>query len=207
MTMTRSKKSRHWLITAFEPFANRKQNNSMLVLDEIKKLEQENRANDDFHYVFHYAVLPVVYATCFTSLDKEVNALFAEGIKLEGVLGLGEGAEEFKLETQAHNIDDVPEVADNAGEIRSGKKIFSDYPVDIPFPLRFPFEAFSRIRTSKNAGFFICNHISAEMSVQYGKSDRIPYFGFIHVPKVGSGGMFTPDVCAAVIVNSFKKIV
>ena len=222
--MSKAKTTRHWLIAAFEPFASRKENNSKLVQNEIKKLEAELRANStnaatatsaanadpstdtQWIYEFHYLTLPVVYKDCFPALDQEVKKLAASGIKLEGVLALGEGAEEFKLETQGHNLDDVAELADNSGEVRANKKIFADHPVDMPFALRFPFEAFSRIRTSKNAGFYICNHLCSEMSYHYGKLDTLPYFGFIHVPKVGCGGMFTPDVCAAVIVNGFKKI-
>ena len=204
--MTKPKATRHWLITAFEPFAGRKVNNSMTVLGEIKKLETENGSDAAWNYKFHYAILPVVYKNCFSVLEEQVSNLLKSGIKLEGILNLGEGAEEFKLETQANNLDDVAEVSDNSGETRTNKKIFKDYPIDMPLPLRFPFEAFARIRSSKSPGFFICNHLCAEMSVNYGKSDRIPYFGFIHVPKTGSGGMFTADVCAAVIVNGFKKI-
>jgi pyrrolidone-carboxylate peptidase len=197
--------TRHWLITSFEPFASRKENNSILVQEEMKKLEVEAKANADWNYEFHYAVLPVVYKTCFSKLEEEVTKILATGVKFEGVLALGEGAEEFKLETQGNNLDDVPELADNSGDARGNKKIIPDFPVDMPFPLRFPFEAFARIRTSKNAGFYICNHLVTEMSYHYSKSDRVPYFGFIHVPKAGSGGMFTADVCAAVIVNGFKK--
>lgn len=203
--MVKKKNTKHWLITAFEPFAGRKQNNSMLVLDEMNKLALASDLAEQA-IEFHYGVLPVVYDTCFQALDQLEKGLGKQGIHLEGILALGEGAEEFKLETQGANLDDVPEVADNSGVKRSEQKIFTDYPVDTPLALRFPFEAFNRIRTSKNAGFFVCNHLIAEMSVNYGSSERIPYFGFIHVPKVGSGGMFTPDVCAAVIFNGFRKL-
>jgi len=178
----------------------------MLVLEEIKTLWAELVTQNGFNLVFHTSVLPVEYKNCFPALDRKVSELLNSGIKLEGILALGEGAEDFKLETQAYNIDDVPELSDNAGEIRNGKRIFSDFPENKIFPLRFPVEAFSRIRTSTHAGFFICNHLCAEMSMNYGKDQKIPYFGFIHVPKVGSGGMFTSDVCAAVIMNGFKAL-
>jgi pyrrolidone-carboxylate peptidase len=203
--MTKAKPTRHWLITSFEPFAGRKVNNSMAVQAEIKKLETEI-SDPAWHLTFHYAVLPVEYKRCFPVLEEEVKKLAASGIKIEGILALGEGAEEFKLETQGNNLDDVPELSDNAGEARGNKKIIDAFPVDMPFPLRFPFEAFGRIRTSINAGFYICNHLITEMSHAYTSSDRIPFFGFIHVPKAGSGGMFTADVCAAVIVNAFKRL-
>jgi pyrrolidone-carboxylate peptidase len=204
--MSAPKIVRHWLIAAFEPFAGRKQNNSLTVQTEFQKLEQIEMDAKSWLFQFHYVVLPVEYKRCFLVLDEKVKQLAQIGIAIEGVLAIGEGAEEFKLETQGHNLDDVPELADNAGEIRSGKKIHDDYPIEAPFALRFPFEAFSRIRSSKNAGFYICNHLCVEMSYHYGKDDKISYFGFIHVPKTGSGGMFTADVCASVILNGFKKI-
>jgi pyrrolidone-carboxylate peptidase len=84
--------------------------------------------------------------------------------------------------------------------------IFKDLPADATLPLRFPFDAFSRIRSSNHPGFFICNHLCAKMAREAESLPGSPYFGFIHVPKTGSGGMFTPDVCAAVIVNGMKKI-
>ena len=203
--MPKSKPRRHWLVTSFDPFAGRKENNSRLVLEEIKKLEKESGSDENWNYEFHYAELPTEYKRCFTVLDAEVEKIIQSGQHLEGVLCLGEASEEFKLETQAHNLNDVAELSDNAGETRANQKIFAELPVDMPLPLRFPFEAFSRIRSSKSPGFYICNHVCANMSYHYGKSERIKYFGFIHVPKVGGGGMFTADVCAAVIVNAFKK--
>jgi hypothetical protein len=40
----------------------------------------------------------------------------------------------------------------------------------------------------------------------YAATEKHPFFGFIHVPRTGMGGIFTADVCAAIIVNGFKKI-
>lgn len=195
--------SRNWLISAFEPFNNRPTNNSIAVLDEFKKLAIEAH---DASIQFHYLVLPVEYDRCFEVLRDHIEQLEMDGIRLEGILSLGEGAEEFKLETQANNIDDVPEVADNAGVKRTGQKIFKDLEKTSTILLRFPFEAFSRIRSSKNPGFFVCNHLCARMGRELAERSNAPFFGFIHVPKTGSGGMFTPDVCAAVIFNGFRKL-
>ena len=204
--MIKADPRRHWLMSAFEPFANREKNNSLQVLEEIKKLTLEVRPSEKGPFQFHYLVLPVEYETCFQILKDETLKLQKNGINLEGILALGEGAEEFKIETQANNLDDVPEVPDNKGETRSAHKIFAEYSEEHLLPLRFPFEAFSRIRSSKNPGYYICNHLCAKMSYHFGKTNEIPYFGFIHVPQTGSGGVFTPDVCATVILNSFKKI-
>ncbi|MBU6153784.1 MAG: hypothetical protein KGP28_05735 [Bdellovibrionales bacterium] len=199
-------KKRNWLITAFEPFAGREANNSNEVLEEIKKLEAENATVPEWPYFFHYEVLPVEYDGCFEQMKSVVFDLSRKGIELQGVLSLGEGHEEFKIETRANNLDDVAELSDNRGVTRINSRIFPDLPAHATLPLKFPFEAFSRIRSSSNPGFFVCNHLCARMARESETLPGAPLFGFIHVPKTGSGGMFTPDVCAAVIINGMKKI-
>jgi len=59
-------------------------------------------------------------------------------------------------------------------------------------------------RKLKSPGFFVCNHLCARMGMEFSDQNK-PYFGFIHVPRTGMGGIFTAEVCAAVIVNGFKK--
>jgi pyrrolidone-carboxylate peptidase len=186
---------RAWLITAFEPFAGRPENNSQLVLKEIEKLVGDE---------YFYHTLPTEYEHCHTELMKQIESLQNNGVQLIGVLSLGEGAEEFKLETQANNLDDVPNFPDNKGVIRVEQKIFPKLKSDF-IPLRFPFEAFARIRSSNSPGFYVCNHLCAKMGIEFAGSDK-PFFGFIHVPRTGMGGIFTADVCAAIIVNAFRKI-
>jgi len=189
---------RAWLLTSFEPFAGRPENNSQLVMAEIKKIA------DTGSLTFYYHVLPTEYDRCFDVLMEKVTAMNADGIQLEGILSLGEGAEEFKIETQANNLDDVPNFPDNKGVVRVEKKIFPKLK-DETIPIRFPFTAFSRIRSSTSPGFYICNHLCARAAVEFTAPSK-PYFGFIHVPRAGQGGVFTPDVCAAMIVNGLKKI-
>ncbi len=193
--------TRHWLLTAFEPLSGRSENNSKLVLNEIEKLAKEASP-----FTLHYLTLPFEYDRCFDVLDAEVARLKKSGVFLEGILSIGEGAEEFKIETQANNLDDLAEMSDNAGEKRVAQKIFKDLDKGATLPLRFPVEIFARIRSSKNPGFFVGNHLCAQAARKYGEDKKAPLFGFIHVPKTGQGGMFTPDVCAAVIFNSLKKI-
>jgi pyrrolidone-carboxylate peptidase len=193
-----------WLITAFEPFAGRPENNSQAVLKEIRKLVDAKVSETDWNFEFHYKTLPTEYDTCHTTLMEQIKLLQKQGVKIAGVLSLGEGAEDFKLETQANNFDDVPGFPDNKGVIRVEQKIFSDHADDV-IPMRFPFEAFGRIRTSKSPGFYVCNHLCAKMAKEF-STEKHPFFGFIHVPRTGMGGIFTADVCAAIIVNGFKKI-
>lgn len=197
---------RHWLITAFEPFGGRETNNSKAVMDEIVKISARMEPSPDGAFAFHFRMLPVEYDTCIRPIEEELARFEAMGIRLEGILSLGEGAEEFKIETQANNLDDVPDFADNRGVVRSAQRIFTDLGEDDVIPLRFPFEAFSRIRTSKNPGFFVCNHLCARIERALTSRVDPPWFGFIHVPRAGMGGIFTADVCASIILNSFKKI-
>jgi pyrrolidone-carboxylate peptidase len=194
-----------WLITAFDAFAGRPENNSGTVLDEIRKLAESLASDPQWNYDFHYRVLPTVYDHSQTVLMDVINTLEKEGVKLAGVLSLGEGAEEFKLETQANNLDDVAGFPDNKGVTRVEKKIFADLDADDVIPMRFPFEAFARIRTSKSPGFFVCNNLCARMAREFSKPTA-PYFGFIHVPRTGMGGIFSAEICAAIIVNGFKKL-
>jgi pyrrolidone-carboxylate peptidase len=194
---------RIWLLTSFEPFAGRTENNSQTVLGEIQKLAADLEKTKEWPFEFHYATLPVEYDRCFTVLKDEIAK---SKVEYEGILSIGEGAEEFKIETQANNLDDVPNMPDNVGVNRVGKKIFADLGKTDTIALRFPFEAFQRIRTSRNPGYFICNHLCAKMGREYATDLDAPYFGFIHVPRTGLGGVFSADVCAAMIVNSFKKM-
>ena len=194
--------SRAWLITSFEPFAGRPVNNSETVMREVLRLSAEQT---DFPLQLHSAVLPVEYARSTEALLEAVADLELKGIRLEGVLSIGEGAEEFKIETRANNLDDVPDLADYSGVTRSRSPIFPELEAGATLPLRFPFEAFGRIRSSVNPGFFICNHLCARMSSHW-DSPSDPWFGFIHVPRSGMGGMFTAELCAAVILNGLKKL-
>lgn len=205
MKTSNSTSKLHWLITAFEPFAGRSTNNSQEVQNEIRKLAREKASDPEWKIQFHFATLPVEYDRCFEILKSEIVKLKKEGIHLCGVLALGEGAEEFKLETLGINRDDVPEIADNAGVKRTGSPIFPDLEIDATLPLKFPFDAFPRIRTSKHAGFYICNHLCSRMAREWGSDPRSHFAGFIHVPRTGSGGIFTPEICAAMIVNGFKN--
>jgi pyrrolidone-carboxylate peptidase len=193
---------RHWLITSFEPFAGRPVNNSEAVMREVLRLAA---SDPQFPLELHHRVLPVEYEGSPAALLKEIESIQSRGIRLEGILSLGEGSEQFKIETQANNLDDVPDVADNAGVTRVKSPIFRDLAPEATIPLRFPVEAFSRIRSSMNPGYFICNHLCARMGRHFqGKND--PWFGFIHVPRTGMGGMFTAEVCAAVIVSGLRGI-
>ena len=195
---------RSWLITAFTPFDNRAENNSQAVQEEIRLVSTERAKSVNWNFDFYYVILPTEYDRCYVVLMDEVKRLKNEGIHLEGVLSLGEGAEDFKIETQANNLDDVEQIPDNKGVIRIQQKIFKDLKADF-IKLRFPVAAFTKIRTSINPGFFVCNHLCARMGVEFADSSH-PYFGFIHVPLTGMGGAFTPNICAEIILTGLNRI-
>ena len=195
---------RQWLITAFLPFDQRPENNSQNVLREIAEVSKGRALEGNWNFNFHYLTLPTEYDRCFVVLMDEIKRLESEGVRLEGVLSLGEGSEAFKIETQANNYDDVENLADNAGVIRINQKIFKDLNDDF-IKLRFPVEAFPRIRQSISPGFYVCNHLCAKMGREFADPSK-PYFGFIHVPRTGMGGAFTPNICAEMILNGLNRI-
>jgi len=171
----------------------------------MREVIRLSKLDTDLAFSLHPFLLPVEYDRCTEALLEQVDSFASKGIRIEGVLSIGEGAEEFKIETRANNLDDVPDLADNSGIIRSKSPIFKDIAPGDSIPLRFPFDAFSRIRSSVNPGYFICNHLCARMAHHW--QDPVdPWFGFIHVPRSGMGGMFTAELCAAVILNGLKKI-
>ena len=104
--------TRSWLLSAFDPFLDRPTNHSIQVLEEILRLN----SNPDLK--FYTVVLPTEYDRCDQVLLTEIARLQSIGIELEGVLSIGEGKEDFKIETQANNLDHAPTYTDNAGVTR-----------------------------------------------------------------------------------------
>lgn len=194
-------KKRSWLLTAFDPFLDRKVNHSMIVMERVLGL---NRAlPPEATLGLRSYVLPTEYDRCELVLVAEIYRLQQEGVELEGVLSLGEGKEEFKIETQANNLDHSPTYVDNAGVVRVQQKIFGDR--DAVLPLSFPVERF-RIETSINPGFFVCNHLCARMAVARELDPAMPPFGFIHVPRSDLTHKYDTDHCARVVLEGLRAI-
>ena len=74
---------RAWLITAFEPFAGRPENNSQAVLNEIKKLVSANASDPTLPFDFHFHILPTEYDGCFTNLMTHVETLASKNKQLK----------------------------------------------------------------------------------------------------------------------------
>lgn len=189
--------TRSWLVSAFNPFLDRDSNHSMTVLERILSLNRDPGLN------LYSVILPTEYDRCEQVLLGEIFKLKEQKIELSGVLSLGEGNEDFKIETQANNMDHAPQSADNAGVVRVQQRIFADREAIIP--LDFPVEKFP-IKTSMNAGFFVCNHLCARMSVARKKDPLIPYFGFIHVPRSDLAQRFTTEHCATAILTGLRAL-
>lgn len=181
-----------WLLTAFEPFLDRAANHSMTVLEKILAM------NGHPGLELHSIVLPTEYDRCDLVLQAEIYRLQESGVQLSGVLSLGEGKDEFKIETQANNLDHAPAFTDNAGIVRTQSKIFKDRDAIIPFS--FPVERFA-IATSLNPGFFVCNHLCARMAVALEKDPALPPFGFVHVPRSDLAQKYPTEHCARVILE------
>jgi pyrrolidone-carboxylate peptidase len=189
-----------WLVSAFEPFLNREFNQSMRVLDELIQIHRTSSAPFDLHTL----VLPTEYDRCALVLLAEIERLKTKGVTLTGVLSMGEGREDFKIETQANNMDHAPNLADNSGSIRNQQRIF---PIEADtLPLDFPYEKFE-IDLSMSPGFYVCNHLCARMAMATRKDPTLPMFGFIHVPRLEFNPHFTTKGCAQTIYQGLQRIV
>lgn len=181
---------RSWLLSAFDPFLNRPANHSMQVLDAIQKL------NRDPALEIHTVLLPTEYDRCEGVLLAEIAKLNSQGVQLTGVLSIGEGHEDFVIETQANNLDHSAQ-EDNVGIVRTQQKIFQNR--DDILKMDFPVDRF-KIQKSLNPGFFVCNHLCARMMVAREKDPTLPVFGFVHVPRHDLTHKFSTEDCARSIL-------
>ena len=189
--------TRSWLLSAFDPFLGRQTNHSITVLERILAI------NHDPHLDLHGVIIPTEYDRCDQVLLAEIHRLRSLGIQLHGVLSIGEGKEEFKIETQANNLNHAPQSADNAGTVRTQQKIFSDREAQIP--IAFPVEKF-QIQASVNPGFFVCNHLCAKMAVAREKDPALPLFGFIHVPRSDLTRQYPTEFCTTTILAGLRNL-
>jgi pyrrolidone-carboxylate peptidase len=153
-------------------------------------------------FELHTKILPTEYETCELVLLGELTRIQKEHGSVDGILSLGEGREEFKIETQANNMDHAPNTADNAGVVRNRQVIFTQLPEALP--LSFGFDAFE-IERSINPGFFVCNHLCARMSVRQHQDPQFPRFGFIHVPRLEFTPHWTTEQCAKIIYEGVAR--
>ena len=164
------------LVTGFEPFAGSSLNPSQLIVEALAA------AHGDSKHIF--AVLPVEY-----HLAGERLGDLLEQHKPHTVISIGqaEGRAFISIETRAQNLDDA-NLADNSGELRTGRDISPGGPSELSTTL--PVDALLEqleaagipAESSTSAGTFVCNHIFYVMQQQLeGSTVRS---GFIHVPLV-----------------------
>lgn len=173
---------RRVLITAFEPFDGRPENNSSRIAAAMK-------AHPELFPDIEVTIctLPVVYdqgaATAQGCLDRMAE-------KPDIVLSLGESGCKMQLETLAINEDDVPGAPDNAGNVRSHRTIVEGGPRRLGFD--FPGQAmFCALSTEErkavdvsNSMNYVCNNTAYWMATKL-RGSGIPY-GFVHVPTAAS---------------------
>lgn len=173
---------RRVLVTAFEPFDGRPENNSTRIANAMK-------AHPELFAGVEVVtcILPVVY-------DEGANAalkcLDAMEPKPDMMVSLGEVGCKMQLETNAFNKDDVPGSPDNAGNIRSDRTIVEGGPdkLGFTFPGQAMYCALSKedrehVQPSTSMNY-VCNNTAYRLGTAM-RQAGIPY-GFIHVPTAAS---------------------
>jgi pyroglutamyl-peptidase len=168
----------HILLTSFDPFGGSSVNNSQ----PIVKLLAEQASAMGVNVVVSTCNLPVVY-----DQGAAVAMQCVEQNKPDIVVSFGEAECSLRIETAATNLDNTPDLADNAGQVRVNTPILASGPARSGF--MFPVQAMYCALTSASApvevsvspAAFICNntayHLSQELTAK-----GIP-FSFIHVPN------------------------
>lgn len=175
------------LLTAFEPFAGRKENHSRLILNSLSNGPWDT------------LVLPVEFERAPQILTDAVTRL-----RPAWVVSLGEADQEIRIETCARNRDDSPMLADNAGVAPARRVILTDSAEVLPFRVDVAAWAMglatadrSRFQISKDAGAFVCNHLAFRAEAAL-RPMAIPYL-FIHVPKHNQSPTPNPAHTAATV--------
>ncbi len=166
------------LITSFEPFAGRARNNSQAVAEEMQKIGAALGTGVELAF----CRLPVLYDQAARQALSCVDQL-----QPDAVVSLGEASCHIRLETGASNLDDTPDLSDNAGQTRIASEIVPGGPARIGF--HFPLETMycarkpgaEMLELSHSAGAFVCNNLSYHLGLAL-QAREIP-FTFIHVPN------------------------
>jgi pyroglutamyl-peptidase len=189
---------RRVLITAFEPFEGREENNSMRIAAVMK-------AHPELFQDIELTVctLPVVYDE---AAKKALACLDAMPEKPDAVISLGETGCKIQLETSAGNQDNGfgP---DNAGNIRSNHTIIEGGPARIGYDL--PMQAMYCTLTAEQRKAvepsttmnYVCNNTAYNLASKL-RGTGIQ-FGFVHVPTTASycGAASDPDSNARLIAQ------
>lgn len=159
------------LLSAFEPFAERTENVSQMLLNHFKSQN-----------LIDAVVLPVSYKDAPICLFEKI-----EQMKPKVVIALGESAQskEMNIELAALNISHA-EIADNQGVVLQNERIDEEQDMALlsdwnPGPInRFILESDYPIKISYQAGTYVCNHLYFKL-LSHSKSTNYSA-GFIHCP-------------------------
>lgn len=199
------------LLTYFEPFDGRDVNRSESV---ARALAEEPALREAFERIVLCSV-PVVYDRAEESTGRCISEARAadDANRPMLVVSFGEyDGTRLRIETAAHNLDNTPGIADNAGVVRSGSRIVEGGPESIGF--LFPFTEFFKSgalraldpRVSSSPGAFLCNHLAYQLARRHVETP----FVFIHVGReVGRNlGSMTPEAAplAEALVRSANAI-
>ena len=168
------------LITTFDPFQGRSQNNTQAIAAQIKQIlpTQFGKAID-----VRVCNLSVVYDLAASQAMKCID-----DYQPDAVVTLGEAYCDIRLETAATNSDNTPNLADNSGQIRNNRVITPGGPrrTGFMFPIADLFCAFQpnnppNTMVSHDPGYFVCNNTAYHLGEKL-KVLNIP-FTLIHVPN------------------------
>lgn len=165
------------LITAFEPFAGRKENPALEVMKKLKAGAFRN-------CTLHKAKLPVLGK----AVGGKIAALIAKiRPDLLVSLGLASGEASVRVERFALNIQDYG-IKDNSGYQPAGKKIKADGPAAY-FVNSDPAKLTAAVRAAKvpayvsnHAGAYVCNHLMYEAMHAITTGKYATKFAFVHLP-------------------------
>lgn len=194
----------HVLITGFEPFDGRPTNNSW----EIAKAVAAARAELGSKVEVSTCLIPVVY----DSAARIAEACFdAAAVKPDIVLSLGEAGCQLRMETAAHNLDDTPGYADNAGSIHEKSPIDPSAPEHIGFNLPAPEmycdlsrDARKDTQVSETPGGFVCNNTAFHLARFF--AGKPVQYGFIHVPASTCGEAADVAKTAKPLARMLKRL-
>lgn len=164
------------LLSYFDPFGRASINSSEVVANLLLE-----RAKNHPDFELRPCKLQTVFDKSFYEWEDCLKGLSEEPAL---VLGLGESNCNLKIEALGRNLD-LTHGADNDGNERRSTPIREDGPSAIGFkyPLAKMYCALSAqeksiVEVSNNAGTFVCNNLSYQVSDKYPELN----FGFIHVP-------------------------
>lgn len=162
------------LITAFEPYNNRKINVSAEIL---KTIQQETNYNT--------LLTPVIYNTAAQLILSKYKVIKPKKPKYVIMLGESKKVKDITLELKAHNLDNSP-IKDNAGALHIKAPINNRGPKQITTKIdnhkiqKLLEKEGYKVVLSNNAGSFVCNNTL--YNVGKGLKNTKTNFGFIHIP-------------------------